>query len=1188
MKDPANFKIHRMRVIHLYEADYSLLLSVHWRATLHSAEDRKLLNQGTYGSRPNRTAITPVFIEELMLEITRLTRKHLVMFDNDAASCYDRIVTSIMSIISQHYGSHKKVVVVWAKTLEAAQFHLKTGKMVSDKFYQHSTAHPIHGSGQGATNSPNGWLFICSKLFDVHEKHSTGASFCSPDRTQSITLHMIGFVDDTKDQLNDFVASPQPPMQELVKKMEQDAQCWHDLLWISGGALELKKCSYHAVEWFFNKKGFPIMTGGSPPYKLELKKKDGTTHQIKGLSSYKNHKTLGHYKTPSGGSSAQYNAIEKKAIEHAAFLQGNALTAREVYIYYSGFYLPSITYPLAASALSKKDLLQLEKKPINAIVAKTGMCSKTHRAIIFGPKNLGGCAFRSLPVEQGCLQIKLLLTESRRQSDSGKLLWISLQWMQYSSGLGTPLLEGKETCEYSESKWIQSIQTFLFENGIGIQFYKNYVMPLQREADSFIMDHAVQSGAFSTMELHKINHVRLFLQVLTVADISDADGLELNQHQIQEDSQHYRETTYVHVHQDKPPTSSWKLWNCLLALLLDNNGYLKTPLGNWIVPVADLRMQWNKFYSRSEDKYYHISSSSPNDISRYFNARRHIPVDCVPCSSQNTLPISLPKLKTVTIYPISFYNTLDALEEWETTLLDNITLTPGTTWHRIIQEIRNNNIIIASDGSVSGSIGTFGWVIAVKGTGERLVENSGWTFGIDPSSYRSEIYGALSLSRFLFHFYAYYCVQPTKKPTWLCDNESLVDEYVSPSIEEPSASSTPWEINDPLEDQDTNPIPVPLRPDWDVLSTLLKTAKKVPLDAQWIASHQDKKKHISELSVDAQLNCRADQLAARQHLQRSPQNLRLVPPMPTVPTQLVMANGTVTSHHPHQIRRHVTSAPLLKYIIKKNHWSTTISNSVDWPLHSKVVKKMSSPCIIKYLHKCLPVQSTMYRRQQASSPICLRCNLEDESDDHIIRCRCSEEWRASLHQYYLQRTKQLKGNVECMQFIIQALEMHQQSKQLDISTLPQKFQIAFHHQHQIGWNNWYKGRIATSLHRLFLQKGKKKDILEMILSHTLTQWKELWIQRNNIVHDYNESNSISERTKRIHAELDFIYSRRLQYLHKDQDILLDSLEAHKKLPTSSIKNWLILYKTHLSESIQIARKNALVGVTRLTQYFKIK
>jgi hypothetical protein len=47
-KDPGNPKIHRLRVIHLYKADYNLFLGVKWRALVHHCEDNQLLHPSMY------------------------------------------------------------------------------------------------------------------------------------------------------------------------------------------------------------------------------------------------------------------------------------------------------------------------------------------------------------------------------------------------------------------------------------------------------------------------------------------------------------------------------------------------------------------------------------------------------------------------------------------------------------------------------------------------------------------------------------------------------------------------------------------------------------------------------------------------------------------------------------------------------------------------------------------------------------------------------------------------------------------------------------------------------------------------------------------------------------------------------------------------------------------------------------
>jgi hypothetical protein len=130
-------------VIHIYEADYNLLLSIQWRTLKHSAEDQHLLNEGQNGSRPHRNAHDPVFIEEMQFEICRASRKTLVKFDNDATSCYDRILPNMASIACRKFGLHKNMAFAWAKTLEEAKYKLRTMLGVSEKSYYHCIAFPM-------------------------------------------------------------------------------------------------------------------------------------------------------------------------------------------------------------------------------------------------------------------------------------------------------------------------------------------------------------------------------------------------------------------------------------------------------------------------------------------------------------------------------------------------------------------------------------------------------------------------------------------------------------------------------------------------------------------------------------------------------------------------------------------------------------------------------------------------------------------------------------------------------------------------------------------------------------------------------------------------------------------------------------------------------------------------------------
>ena len=230
LKEPLNFKIHRLRVIHIYEADFNMLLAVKWRQLLHSANETNLIHPGQYGGRPGCEAQSLTLLEELKYDLSYLTRQSLCNFDNDATSCYDRIMVPLASLINRKYGMHRKVVAVHANTLQHAEFRLKTATGISNVSYSHCKQYPIHGTGQGSGNSPCVWLLISSTLFAIHEALSHGITYISPDGHNRIHMSMVGFVDDSTGSCNDFQPATQVPLNELFNRMEKDAQVWNDLL----------------------------------------------------------------------------------------------------------------------------------------------------------------------------------------------------------------------------------------------------------------------------------------------------------------------------------------------------------------------------------------------------------------------------------------------------------------------------------------------------------------------------------------------------------------------------------------------------------------------------------------------------------------------------------------------------------------------------------------------------------------------------------------------------------------------------------------------------------------------------------------------------------------------------------------------------------------------------------------------
>jgi hypothetical protein len=153
-KSPGDYRIHRLRVIHIYEADYNLLLSVKYRSLIALAQSEDLNHRGQHGGIPGHDATNLTFLEQLINDISYFSRRSIAAFDNDAASCYDRIIVALASLLSRKFGQHSQIVWVNATTLEDARYKLKTALGTSDDSYSHCAAFPLYGTGQGSGNSP--------------------------------------------------------------------------------------------------------------------------------------------------------------------------------------------------------------------------------------------------------------------------------------------------------------------------------------------------------------------------------------------------------------------------------------------------------------------------------------------------------------------------------------------------------------------------------------------------------------------------------------------------------------------------------------------------------------------------------------------------------------------------------------------------------------------------------------------------------------------------------------------------------------------------------------------------------------------------------------------------------------------------------------------------------------------------
>jgi hypothetical protein len=242
-----------------------------------------------------------------------------------------------------------------------------------------------------------------------------------------------------------------------------------------------------------------------PPLNLTLSLTSDPIH-IKKKSAYECHKTLGHHKSLAGTSKKHLHQLIVKATQLAQQVALSPATRIQAMLFFWSIYVSTIRFSLPQCFYTKKTLDSAQSKSIPLIFAKSGHMRTTAYIILFCPKFLGGAGFIRWFTLQGGGQLMLFLKHWSAYDDAGRLLRITVAWVQYQSGVGLPIFAHPGLhLPYLESHWLPSLRQFLAHIKGQLIFDKTYIAPLQRGNDEYIMTRVIETQIFTEFELHVLN-----------------------------------------------------------------------------------------------------------------------------------------------------------------------------------------------------------------------------------------------------------------------------------------------------------------------------------------------------------------------------------------------------------------------------------------------------------------------------------------------------------------------------------------------------------------------------------------------------------------------------------------------------------------------------------------------------------
>jgi len=157
-----------------------------------------LLHKGQHGSIPGRMALDPIILTQLSSDLCRVLKHDYARFDNDASSCYDRVIVCLGMLAARKCGMPPHAIRTHADALQFMQYTVKTVYGISKDNYQGAAFSPLFGTGQGSGASPVVWLSLVVILLQTLDRlipDRVNFSLLSGDIVH--TRLSDAFVDDT-------------------------------------------------------------------------------------------------------------------------------------------------------------------------------------------------------------------------------------------------------------------------------------------------------------------------------------------------------------------------------------------------------------------------------------------------------------------------------------------------------------------------------------------------------------------------------------------------------------------------------------------------------------------------------------------------------------------------------------------------------------------------------------------------------------------------------------------------------------------------------------------------------------------------------------------------------------------------------------------------------------------------------
>ena len=1161
-------RLEEMRTIVLMDAAYNMNNKWYGKEFMKHNEALETIPEEQSGSRKRKKAAEVALKKVLAMDLLRQFRRAGFLCSNDAIQCYDRILHNVAMLCMMRLGADKSAVTSLFGQLQQAQHAIMTAHGLSEPKYGGSLRStqglpPIQGVMQGNGMGPIIWLAISAVLLGIMHSQGFATLFWGALTVAQISMCGFTFVDDC-----DLIVAPEDVdtrAQNYLPRFQDAVNCWEGNLRVTGGGIKPIKSFWYLIDfkWDPTSNSWKYMSSEDCPGEVTIRKPDEDGRvTLARCEPWEAKETLGIWMAMDGNQKEEVKKLlEKTKLYTDKLRAAGGMEKNDVWESMTTQIMTTLQYPAAATQLTKDEWTTVLKPIMMGALPKAGFNRYFPRKVLFGPRLYQGMGLIHPYHFQEMEHLEVILNHCTEDTFLGQQLQLSWEALVLELGLPGSLTswDYKTWEKCTTDCWLKTVWHYCQAEDLHINdpFAK---LDLARENDEFLMLAFKDNPKVKDKDLPLLNQCRTYLQVVTLADITSADGRRLIPGVKEGKAPPQRAHNYKWPRQpDKLSKTHWDTWSKALTTCFLNpysrHDDLNHPLTHWTMKDVS---QWTWHYHQATHTLYEREGSEwntykpmhrshrPGSTYSQREATQTLPPQCRPASvtfhQGSEFMVQLQSFSThrkstrqtqedddqETPHHFSHWlPSSDSNEGWATEDVTqrNSKADNGLNVATAIEEGRGRAVC---DGSYKeGEHGTASFTLHGDDPRKQILGlNRTPGRPQEQSPCRSELGGIVgTLSTALAVCKAHGVTKGSLELGVDCEAAIKAITAEHP----PKAKAEHFDMI------------------WECRHLL----KLLPIEVtfRWIESHQDKKKTMNKMDWWGRQNVFMD-ARAKKYRRKQAKSPRPPHKLQHERIAIYWRGSKLAKFNKQEVHKMVMEKDAREYWEEKDNMTRSKFNKTNWVAQEKALKEQPRGMRrwwCKHCTRWCGVGRQMKRRQEWDHDRCPLCGKEEETTVHMIKCPtegATETFNGGMERLDTHMTEQ-KTCPDLQQAIMDNLRHWREGTPCPRrANLPYPLRWALDDQDHIGWYNFQLGRVAQRITDYqdahYSKQDSKKTGLRWTVAiiHKLmaTAW-DMWEHRNAVLHGTSDD----YHTKRETAKADRAITK--EFLKGKQNLL----RKHKHL-----------------------------------------